>query len=270
MSRKRKLENMVDMWKRLRRPFVLPQGTLHHNCEWETIDIDVLGCLVCGSVHACDVCTCKDVITTSDSVVCAVSGVVLRNQMYSEMEFVETVAMTGPVSQFEEDIAAEVEQAVHHMFLSASSIRQQRTALCELLLRWSRAGAELCGPNLLISCTRLARKAEQNAHVFAFVSVSRRKELVVQAADDCRRILRYMVNCGMPVKSQEVPRLTVGILYLMRHGIRVGCEEVLRQRHEVAQILPAENMLAKHYGIHPKFITETENRIKFCLRMKMA
>jgi hypothetical protein len=25
-------------------------------------------------------------------------------------------------------------------------------------------------------------------------------------------------------------------------------------------------MLLRHHGIHPKFITETENRIKYCLR----
>jgi hypothetical protein len=79
-----------------------------------------------------------------------------------------------------------------------------------------------------------------------------------------------MVNCGMPVKAQEIQRLTVGILYLMRHGISTASAVVLPQNQEVAQILPAENMLIKHYGIHPKFITETENRIKFCLRMKMA
>ena len=43
---------------------------------------------------------------------------------------------------------------------------------------------------------------------------------------------------------------------------------VLEQRRELAQILPAEAALLKHYDIHPKFITETENRIKFCLRLK--
>jgi len=30
-----------------------------------------------------------------------------------------------------------------------------------------------------------------------------------------------------------------------------------------------KNMLLRHHGIHPKFITETENRIKYCLRMIM-
>ncbi len=81
---------MVDLWRRLRRPFILPLCAQHHACEWESIDIDVLGCLVCGRIHACDVCACTDVIETNDSVVCAISGAVLRSQRYSEVEFVDT------------------------------------------------------------------------------------------------------------------------------------------------------------------------------------
>jgi hypothetical protein len=49
-----------------------------------------------------------------------------------------------------------------------------------------------------------------------------------------------------------------------------GSEVILHKHVEIAQLLPAENMLNKHYGIHPKFITETENSIKFCLRLKMT
>jgi hypothetical protein len=33
--------------------------------------------------------------------------------------------------------------------------------------------------------------------------------------------------------------------------------------------LTSQNMLLRHHGIHPKFITETENRIKYCLRTIM-
>jgi hypothetical protein len=120
-EREQRLRHIVEVWRRLRQPFVLPLGTKHHACEWERIDIDVLGCLICGEIHACDVCTCKDVIETNHSVVCAVSGVVLRNHMYSDMEFVDTAAVTGPVSQFEEDFATEVDSTVHTMLLSARS-----------------------------------------------------------------------------------------------------------------------------------------------------
>lgn len=274
-ARQQRLDAMVDIWCRLRRPFILPQcaqaGPSHHACEWEAIDIDVLGCLVCGRIHACDVCACTDVIETNDSIVCAISGAVLRSQRYSDVEFVDTVAMTGPVSQFEENFDAEVEQTVEHMLLSASSQRQRRSALCDVLLRWTRC--DLGAPpasSVLAVCAGLARKAAHLPHAFVFVSQERRHALASAAKNDCRRILRFMVTCGMPVKAAEAPRLTVGLLYLMRHGIRNAKHVVLEQRSEIAQILPAEAQLSKHYDIHPKFITETENRIKFCLRLKLA
>jgi len=261
------LKVSVDLWRRLRQPFVLPLGTKHHTCEWEYIDVDVLGCTLCGDVHVCDPCTCKDVIETNHSVVCAISGVVLRNYMYSDVEFVDTVAVTGPLSQFEEDFDADVDSIVYNMIVSTRSKQYQRIALCELLLRWSRA--EVSSANMIVNCANFMRKAQQNWHVFAFVSMTQRQELALEAAAECRRILRFMVTCGMPIKAQEVQRLTVGLLYLMRHGISIGREVVLRQRADVCCTLPAENCLLRYYGIHPKFITETENRIKFCLRMKL-
>jgi hypothetical protein len=76
---------MIDVCLRLRPPLILPRIAWHHDCEWEPIDIYVLGCLVCCSIHACNVCTCAEVIETNDSVVCVISGAVLRNQMYSQV-----------------------------------------------------------------------------------------------------------------------------------------------------------------------------------------
>jgi hypothetical protein len=88
----------------------------------------VLGHRTCGDIHACDVWTCKETINTTDSVVCAVSGIVLRRHMYSEEEFVDTVAMTGSVSQFDDDITVEVDTSVQHMLLSGRSSLQHCNA----------------------------------------------------------------------------------------------------------------------------------------------
>ncbi len=266
-ARQKNLLYIIDIWRRLRRPFVLPESTQCHTCEWEAIDVDVLGCLVCGGIHACDQRTCKDVLETNCSIVCAVSGVVLQNHMYSDVEFVDTAAITGPLSQFDEDLWAEVDSTIHNIFLSARSKQYKRQALCELLLRLSRA--DITSMNLLTSCIQIVHKLEQHPHIISFFPVERRKKLAIEAANECRRILRFIVTCGMPVKAQEVQRLTVGVLYLMRHGISTGNSVILKQQKDICQVLPAENCLLKFYGIHPKFITETENRIKFCLRMQM-
>lgn len=264
-------EQAVDVWRRLRRPFVLPCGAPHHACEWEAIDVDLLGCRVCGDIHACDVCTCTDVIETTDSVICSVSGAVLRNLVYSEVEFVDTVALSGPVTQFDEDIDGEIDQAVDYVLMSAKSKRQRRLVFCDTLLRWSRqAATPSTHRSLVAACAAVAQKAQSNPYVFVFVARERLLALVAQAKMDCHRILRFMVTCGMPIKTAEAQRLTVGVLYLMRHGISDADTVVLQKSPEIAQLLPMENLLLKHYGIHPKFITEAENKIKFCLRLKMA
>ena len=110
MSKQARTEQMVDIWRMLRRPFMLPRNSAHcHQCEWEAIDLDVLGCRLCAYIHACDVCTCKEIFFTNDSVVCLISGVALRNVVFAEDEFVDTVSLTGPVNQFDEDIDARVE-----------------------------------------------------------------------------------------------------------------------------------------------------------------
>ena len=41
---------------------------------------------------------------------------------------------------------------------------------------------------------------------------------------------------------------------------------ILQRIPELEQLLPPESTLQESYGIHPKYITEMENRLKFCLR----
>ena len=71
---------MSVIWSILRGPFILPENTeKYHTCLWEKIDFDKAGCLLCGRLHLCDSITCKDVSTTNESVICNVTGCVLRN-----------------------------------------------------------------------------------------------------------------------------------------------------------------------------------------------
>ena len=70
----------------------------------------------------------------------------------------------------------------------------------------------------------------------------------------------------MSIESYEVQRLTVGVLYLMRHGVYNENIVVLERTPELKMLLPPESALFDQYGIHPKYITEMENRLKFCLR----
>ena len=57
----------VQWWRQLRSPFVLPPITAKcHVCDWEKIDIDVLGCKLCSKVHEWEYGKCTNLIETSD------------------------------------------------------------------------------------------------------------------------------------------------------------------------------------------------------------
>jgi hypothetical protein len=55
--------------------------------------------------------------------------------MFAEDEFVDTVALSGPVIKFDEDIEASIECTVRSRFLSQRSKHQHRISFCEHVLR---------------------------------------------------------------------------------------------------------------------------------------
>ena len=199
---------------------------------------------------------------------CLISGVALRNVVFAEDEFVDTVSLTGPVNQFDEDIDASIECTVNSMFLSARSKREHRISFCEHVLRWSREALGVC-PDLFAICVSKLNSAHKYAHIFQSVCPEQSRDMATLASRECRRVLHFMLRCGMPVKAAEVHRLTIGLLFLMKRGITHNSRVLLHQLTGIHILLPAENMLLRHHGIHPKFITETENRIKYCLRTIM-
>ncbi len=82
---------LVDIWKSLRRPFILPEQSIRlHKCEYETIDMGVLGCCICSTIHICDFSMCQDVIDTNDGKVCCLSGIVVYPKKYAENEYMDT------------------------------------------------------------------------------------------------------------------------------------------------------------------------------------
>ena len=67
MSETRK-DVCIRLWRLMKQPFVLPCGYAHtHDCKWKAIDAGLLGCELCGAIHACADLLCKNIIET-DSV----------------------------------------------------------------------------------------------------------------------------------------------------------------------------------------------------------
>lgn len=223
----------------------------------------LLGCRVCGSIHSCDPLTCKEVVETNEGRVCALSGVVVYDKAYSDMEFLDTMALSDsmPVAW---DFDGDVETTVMNILSSRYSQALRRKLLCASLVQVSNDLRN--SSNLMRTCIKFLENKGKTPYFFDFISNERREQLVLDVINDCRRVIQLMIGKGMSIKSTEVQRITVGLLYLMRCGVTIGVSVILPQRTEMLKLLPPENTLLKAYDIHPKYITETENRLKFSIR----
>ena len=56
-----------------------------------------------------------------------------------------------------------------------------------------------------------------------------------------------LMKQGMFVRSNEIQRLSVGVLYLMRHGVCHNGIVILEKKEELKMLLPPESTLCEHY-----------------------
>jgi len=269
--RKAQIDSMVRTWRSLRRPFILPRVPFaSHVCEWEKIDIDVLGCLVCGNFHACDQGVCQCTTETSDGLVCDYSGVVIRTKRFVETEFLDTMNMTGTEQmEVQNTIFSSAEQIVRTILCSITNKQtKQRVMLSTLTKLGENLRARTAKPDCHggLACQEFLGACMKTPYVFAWVSDEERQKLVGDATEQCCKVLNILIKHGMAIRSHEIQRLTVGVLYLMRTGVVFRGEYVLPRRTDICSLLPPETMLRSFFGVHPKCITEIENRLKFCLR----
>ena len=271
--RKHVIEKNVHIWKLLRSPFTLPTLTCKtHICDWEIIDLDVYGCCTCSQVHVCAYGSCETV-ETEDGLVCALTGVVVHTKRFVETEFVDTVCLFGTeISDAHESMHAQVSTIVTCILCSNTSNRIRDLSLSVVL----RKSSEIClrnfrqNKNLVLTCILLLQSFNKTQYIFTYMTKQKRQELVKHVVISTLQIFHLLIAQGMCIRSNEVQRLAVGALYLMRHGVYNDSCVVLERKKELKMLLPPESTLLDNYGIHPKYITEMENRLKFCLRHKSA
>lgn len=264
------VHELVHVWRQLRAPFPLPCVTAKsHVCEWEKLEIDVLGCTLCGKVHACEYGSCQSVLETSDGLVCELSGVVVYGKRYVESEFMDTVCVTGTdIPDWRENMGGDVAQIVRSLLCSPRQARVQRSMLLAMLEKCTGHFDKQMrqSKNTMAVCMQALSQFSTTPYVFAHVSQDERQRLVRHIVEQCIRILHILANHGMHIRINEVQRLAVGIVYLMRCGVTMNGVFVLQRVPELESLLPPESSLLSAFSIHPKYITEMENRLKFCLR----
>lgn len=258
---------MLRLWRELRKPFVFPSSsTGFHTCEWEQLDIDLFACKLCGHVHACRDLQCVDTIETDDGTVCALSGVVIREKKYDVNEYQDTIDFTEfkpSYRHFEEEaIAVEIEFLIDRMINSKQTLR---LLLKPTAVKIERLMKEKSIENLLhLSCSLSHILNHSN---MLQVTSDEYKHIYCESVKHCKIVLRSMVTTlGMAYKQNELTHIIVGMLYLMRSGIMFENLIILPKLNKLEYILPPENSLNSVFDIRAKYLTETENRIKFCLR----
>jgi hypothetical protein len=204
--------------------------------------------------------------------VCNFSGVVVHGKKFVETEFLDTMVVFGSEQmQVQNSMFEEVEQIVTAILSSSLHTRMRENALLSTLLKLNnklQAAIEKCDVNLMLVCTEFISSCMKTPYIFP-VSDDKRRRYAKEATEQCCKVLQILIQNGMHVRGFEIQRLAVGVLYLMRSGVVFQDVHVLQQRTDIYNLLPPETNLNGSFGVHPKCITDIENRLKFCLRNSM-
>ena len=260
-------EHVIMLWRLLRTPFTIPLVD-HGTCTWELIDLGLLGCSTCGQVHRCHRDTCTT-IGTECGEVCVLTGVAVKTVYFPEDEYMESMNLEtnkrNPNLFNEHDHHAIVEQSVYEILTSCQAKAVHAAQILKRLEKGLLA-IRTPGSNLLSKAFLCCDQFQLHKKIPKFDSKARHV-----LAKKCFRHVLYLLTMlvrefRMSLRVNEIKSVVFGMLYLMRFGVHVEGICVLKRFEELNTVLPAEAFLQKCVGLKPKLITDTENRIKFCLR----
>jgi len=259
--------HVIELWRLLRTPFVLPRVN-HGTCNWETIDLGLLGCTVCGQVHRCHYDTCQTVGTECGEV-CILSGVAVKTVYFPEDEYMETMNlesnMRNPNLFNEHDHHAIVKQSVHEILTSSQAKKVHALQILKRLEK-SLSIIRTPGSNILNKAFSCCKQFELHKKMPKF-DLDARQALAKKCSHHVLYLLTKLVReFRMSLRINEIKSVVYGMLYLMRNGVQFDGICILKRFEELNTMLPTEVFLQKCVGLKPKLITDTENRIKFCLR----
>jgi hypothetical protein len=272
------MDYQIKLWKSLREPFRVPASV--HRCrlrDWELIDCDVAGCLMCGRVHKClDTVNCPTVAEEGRHI-CEITGFYARRSVFADDEYLDTVANVTvqhvPVVRHIE--LAQIEAWVEQLLCSDDArasiahelAKREARAKTVFIKLAKRAKAERRPLNVVDLCT-------QTAHAMAAVrrpSFLAKEDAAALAHACTRHVDRFCrsfldtLRCTPP--SVKMHGFVVGLLYLMRTGLVLcGNVEVVPRVEELAAALPSENHVKVIFKMSTKIMTEVENFIKFTIK----
>lgn len=279
LSRANQLDPFSAIWRRVRSPFLLPEGVKGHTCtdHYEIFDCDKAGCLLCGKIHSCSQGKCP-VVEENDSTICTITGFCVRECQYALTEFTDTVSAeesTSNMIQFVEsgDVYPVVSQlllsgrcADSHISESTKLIHRQKVLL-QKFLKEHKLKQPHRPPNWIEITTKIANQCKNHRLCNVPSSVAERKQISRYCSEMIARMITAMRKYNERFfKNIKLQNLIIGLLYLMRNGLKFSEITFLPQVPQLQQALPLESHLQSHFQVRCKVITEIENLVKIFLR----
>jgi hypothetical protein len=271
------MQQTIALWRSIADPFIMPPSI--HRCQlrdWELLDCDVAGCTVCGKIHACKDETCP-LVPYEGRQVCEVTGFCVRNQLYADNEYMDTVANI-PKAHIPVHRTIHTEQIENWVGTVLCSERTRASLQSECHKRTARVKAIFLRlaknykaqgqPINLINLCTLTAHAMANIRKPRLMDSQWLRVITAQCVEAavffCRTFLDVL-RCTPP--AVKMHGFVVGLLYLMRTGMCI-CEnvEIVPRIADLAYVLPSENQVKTLFKLSTKIMTEVENIIKMTLR----
>jgi len=266
----------VHAWLLLRKPFPLTRRCVStHACEWERIDVDKTGCVLCSNIHVCSFGQCKQVTLTEDSLVCDITGLCIRQDNIIVTGFSDEVISYGSSETYTCDNKRLeqydcIDAFVCELLLSETASRvhgiERKHYLSKLTISIQKTINKHTAPRGMLSVLALIEDAvshntdRKGYSVFDHAGRQRVAESCVKQLRSTLPICNKFLK--MNIKRTDMRSAVFGLLFLMRSGIHIHDICVLPSIPELLEFLPNESNLLKYFGFKSKTITEIENKFK--------
>lgn len=275
---KKKLSADALLWLALRRPFTLtPEMCYLHKCQWEKIDMGILGCRLCSAIHVCSIDSCPST-QSQDATVCTLSGLCLTNKNFVQDDYSDRVApyifCTSNRTAQRAVTPEQIREMATHLLLS----NQAETAFnVEIRRRAQRMTNSLtlilqdkstCGEaNVIRLLEHTQRDFTQQNKLLCDFHPDIRKHVIEKVVTSVSHIIntcqwQWLRN----IKPMELRMYVVGLIYLMRSGVCICRIQVIPCIPLLVYLLPTENLLETIFAFKSKHVTDIENKFKFYFR----
>ena len=262
------MSTSIENWKFFKKPFVLPQTCIpFHKCKWEVFATGKAGCVLCGNIHACSSSSNCPLIEIEDGYVCSLTGVVTYARRLEDREFHTTCAMISEsYHESNNDMkTVEIEPILHEILLSDKAKKA-------FLLRVQKEYSRFCQEFSL-----LVKNDQHPIDALAQVLKTESRKTLKFCRQSRRKLLRKCIQpilkvwkfCEKFVKrNADLRSYVFGLLYIMKRGLVVQNVPFIPRFDELNEILPNETHLSKCFNFKSRLLTDTENRVKYFLRVE--